>query len=156
MQGVQPLAPTLTHVEFLSHDAKASVTGFIGPSLCLTMALNVVVKFPSDYGRMKVKNSKTSEPLCVWMLVFQSLPNVLVLRLEIPCLCCSNFQLMFPSVNVASLYIPIRALSAASAAKFNIAPIRWQHPSHVAIVPSESKGKTEENDWDTACGNFKT
>jgi hypothetical protein len=49
-----------------------------------------------------------------------------------------------------------RALSAASAAKFNIAPIRWQHPLHVAIVPPESKGKTEENDWDTACGNFKT
>jgi hypothetical protein len=50
----------------------------------------------------------------------------------------------------------IRALSAASAAKFNIAPVRWQHPSHVAIVPFESKGKTEGNDWDTACGNFKT
>jgi hypothetical protein len=50
----------------------------------------------------------------------------------------------------------IRALSAASAAKFNIAPVRWQHPSHVAIVPPESKGKTEGNDWDTACGNFKT
>jgi hypothetical protein len=50
----------------------------------------------------------------------------------------------------------IRALSAASAAKFNIAPVRWQHPSHVAIVPPDSKGKTEGNDWDTACGNFKT
>jgi hypothetical protein len=50
----------------------------------------------------------------------------------------------------------IRALSAASAAKFNIAPVRWQHPLHVAIVPTESKGKTEGNDWDTACGNFKT
>jgi hypothetical protein len=50
--------------------------------------------------------------------------------------------------------IPIRALSAASADKFNIAPVRWQHPSHVAIVPTESKGKTEGNDWDTACGNF--
>jgi hypothetical protein len=25
----------------------------------------------------------------------------------------------------------------------------------VAIVPPESKGKTEGNDWDTACGNFK-
>jgi hypothetical protein len=36
----------------------------------------------------------------------------------------------------------IRALSAASAAKFNIAPVRWQHPLHVAIVPTESKGKT--------------
>jgi hypothetical protein len=46
----------------------------------------------------------------------------------------------------------IRALSAALAAKFNIAPVRWQHPLHVAIVPPESKGKTEENDWDTACG----
>jgi serine/threonine protein kinase len=47
-------------------------------------------------------------------------------------------------------------LSAASAAKFNIAPVRWQHPSHVAIVPTESKGKTEGNNWDTACGYFKT
>jgi hypothetical protein len=26
----------------------------------------------------------------------------------------------------------------------------------VAIVPPESKGKTEGNDWDWACGNFKT
>jgi hypothetical protein len=51
--------------------------------------------------------------------------------------------------------ITIRALSAASAAKFNIAPVRWQHPSHVAIVPPESKGKTEGNEWDTACGNLK-
>jgi hypothetical protein len=49
-----------------------------------------------------------------------------------------------------------RALSAASAAKFNMAAVRWQYPSHVAIVPTESKGKTEGNDWDTACGNFKT
>jgi hypothetical protein len=52
--------------------------------------------------------------------------------------------------------IYIRALSAASAAKFNIAPVRWQHPSHVAIVPPESKGRREGNDWDTACRNFKT
>jgi hypothetical protein len=52
--------------------------------------------------------------------------------------------------------IQIRALSAASAAKVNITPVRWQHPSHVAIVPTESKGKTEGNDWNTACGNFKT
>jgi hypothetical protein len=50
----------------------------------------------------------------------------------------------------------IRALSAASAAKFNIAPVRWQHPLHVAIVPTESKEKPEGNDWDTACGNLKT
>jgi hypothetical protein len=50
----------------------------------------------------------------------------------------------------------IRALSAASAAKFNITPVRWQHPSHVAIVPTESKGKTEGNNWDTACGNLQT
>jgi hypothetical protein len=49
-----------------------------------------------------------------------------------------------------------KALSAASAAKFNITPVRWQHPSHVAIVPPESKGKTEGNDWDTACGNLQT
>jgi hypothetical protein len=39
---------------------------------------------------------------------------------------------------------------------FNIAPVRWQHPLLVAIVPPESKEKTEGNDWDTACGNFKT
>jgi hypothetical protein len=52
--------------------------------------------------------------------------------------------------------LDIRALSAASAAKFNIAPVRWQHPSLVAIAPPESKGKTEGNDWDTARGNFKT
>jgi hypothetical protein len=39
---------------------------------------------------------------------------------------------------------------------FNIAPVRWQHPLLVAIVPPESKGKTEGNDLDTACGNFKT
>jgi hypothetical protein len=52
--------------------------------------------------------------------------------------------------------VTIRALSAASAAKFNIAPVRWQHPSLVAIVPPKSKGKTEGNDWDTACGNFQT
>jgi hypothetical protein len=50
----------------------------------------------------------------------------------------------------------IRALLAASAAKFIIAPVRWQHPLLVAIVPPESKGKTEGNDWYTACGNFKT
>jgi hypothetical protein len=39
---------------------------------------------------------------------------------------------------------------------FNIALVRWQHSLLVAIVPPESKGKTEGNDWDTACGNFKT
>jgi hypothetical protein len=27
--------------------------------------------------------------------------------------------------------------------------------SAVAIVSSETKGKTDRNDWDTACGNFK-
>jgi hypothetical protein len=62
--------------------------------------------------------------------------------------------------NVALDHTPsiyyIRALSAGSAAKFNIAPTRWQHALLVAIVPPESKGKTEGNDWDTACGNFKT
>jgi hypothetical protein len=26
----------------------------------------------------------------------------------------------------------------------------------VAIVSTESKGKTDRNDWNTACGNFKT
>jgi hypothetical protein len=28
--------------------------------------------------------------------------------------------------------------------------------SPVAIVSTEQKGKTDRNDWDTACGNFKT
>jgi hypothetical protein len=28
--------------------------------------------------------------------------------------------------------------------------------SPVAIVSTERKGKTDRNDWDTACGNFKT
>jgi hypothetical protein len=27
--------------------------------------------------------------------------------------------------------------------------------SAVAIVSTERKGKTDKNDWDTACGNFK-
>jgi hypothetical protein len=35
-------------------------------------------------------------------------------------------------------------------------PLGGSTPLHVAIVPTESKGKTEGNDWDTACGNFKT
>jgi hypothetical protein len=50
----------------------------------------------------------------------------------------------------------IRAPSAALVAKFKIPPGRWQHLRHVAIVPSEIYGKTDKNDWDTACGNFKT
>jgi hypothetical protein len=28
--------------------------------------------------------------------------------------------------------------------------------SDVAIVYTEREGKTDRNDWDTACGNFKT
>jgi hypothetical protein len=70
------------------------------------------------------------------------------LRLKASC----QMQVQFRSLAQVS----IRALSAASAAKFNIAPVRWQHLSHVAIVPPESKEKREENDWDTACRNFKT
>jgi hypothetical protein len=49
-----------------------------------------------------------------------------------------------------------RALSAASAAKFNISPGRWQHfwpVANVRIV--RDKGKRKEIDWDTACRNFK-
>jgi hypothetical protein len=60
---------------------------------------------------------------------------------------------VFSICTTMSFFIPvvpkcrtIRALSAASAAKFNIAPVRWQHPSHVAIVPPESKEKREGND----------
>jgi hypothetical protein len=49
----------------------------------------------------------------------------------------------------------IRALSVASAAKFNIAPVRWQHPSHVAIVPTESKGKRKEMTGTQHVGTLK-
>jgi hypothetical protein len=67
---------------------------------------------------------------------------------------------LFPSAVIDPITNPQATLytyrTAALAAKFNIASVRWQHPLHVAIVPPESKGKTEENNWDTACGNFKT
>jgi hypothetical protein len=50
----------------------------------------------------------------------------------------------------------IRALSALSAAEFNISPGRWQHVWLVAIVPPERWGKMDRNDCHTAWGNFKT
>jgi hypothetical protein len=49
----------------------------------------------------------------------------------------------------------IRALSAHSAAEFNISPGRWQHVWLVAIVPPERWGKMDRNDCHTAWGNFK-
>jgi hypothetical protein len=51
-----------------------------------------------------------------------------------------NFSIRTHHFKETRSNICIRALSAASAAKFNIAPVRWQHPSHVAIVPTENKG----------------
>jgi hypothetical protein len=51
--------------------------------------------------------------------------------------------------------IAIRALSAHSAAKFNISPDRWQHVWLVAIVSPERWGKMDRNDCHTAWGNFK-
>jgi hypothetical protein len=51
---------------------------------------------------------------------------------------------------------PIRALSAHSAAEFNISPGRWQNVWLVAIVPTERWGKMDRNDCHTAGGNFKT
>jgi hypothetical protein len=50
----------------------------------------------------------------------------------------------------------IRALSAHSAAEFNISPGRWQHVWLVAIVPPKRWGKMDRNDCHTAWGNFKT
>jgi hypothetical protein len=44
----------------------------------------------------------------------------------------------------------IRALSAHSAAEFNILPSRWQHVWLVAIVPPERWGKMDRNDCYTA------
>jgi hypothetical protein len=52
--------------------------------------------------------------------------------------------------------IPIRALSAHSAAEFNISPGRWQQVWLVAIVPPNRWGKMDRNDCHTAWGNFKT
>jgi hypothetical protein len=51
---------------------------------------------------------------------------------------------------------PIRALSAQSAAEFNISPGRWQHLWLMAIVPPKRWGKMDRNDCHTAWGNFKT
>jgi hypothetical protein len=50
----------------------------------------------------------------------------------------------------------IRALSAHSAAEFNISPGSWQHVWLAAIVPTERWGKMDRNDCHTAWGNFKT
>jgi hypothetical protein len=50
----------------------------------------------------------------------------------------------------------IQALSAHSAAEFNISPGRWQHVWLVAIVPPERWSKMDRNDCHTAWGNFKT
>jgi hypothetical protein len=50
----------------------------------------------------------------------------------------------------------IRALSAHSAAEFNISPGRWQRVWLVAIVPTERWGKMDRNDCHTAWGKFKT
>jgi hypothetical protein len=49
-----------------------------------------------------------------------------------------------------------RALSAHSAAEFNISPGRWQHLWLVAIVSPKRWGKMGRNDCHTAWGNFKT
>jgi hypothetical protein len=49
----------------------------------------------------------------------------------------------------------IRALSAHSAAEFNILPGRWQHIWLVAIVPPKRWGEMDRNDCHTAWGNFK-
>jgi hypothetical protein len=54
------------------------------------------------------------------------------------------------------LFNEIRALSAHSAAEFNISPGRWQHLWLVAIVPPKRWGKIDRNDCHTAWGNFKT
>ncbi len=63
---------------------------------------------------------------------------------------------MFSVEKVALFYSTIRALSAHSAAEFNISPGRWQHVWLVAIVPPERWGKMDRNDCHTAWGNFKT
>jgi hypothetical protein len=50
----------------------------------------------------------------------------------------------------------IRALSAHSAAEFNILPGSWQLVWLVAIVPPKRWGEMDRNDCHTAWGNFKT
>jgi hypothetical protein len=52
--------------------------------------------------------------------------------------------------------LTIRALSAHSAAKFNISPGRWQQVWLVAIVPPKRWGEMVRNDCHTAWRNFKT
>jgi hypothetical protein len=50
----------------------------------------------------------------------------------------------------------IRALLAASAAKFNITLVRWQHPSHVAFVYLlRAKGKRKEMTGTQHVGTLK-
>jgi hypothetical protein len=51
--------------------------------------------------------------------------------------------------------IPIRGLSAHSAAKFNISPGRWQQVWLVAIVPTKRWGEMDWRDCHTAWGDFK-
>jgi hypothetical protein len=58
--------------------------------------------------------------------------------------------------NISKTLETIRALSAHSAAEFNISPGRWQHVWVVAIVPPERWGKMDRNDCHRAWGNFKT
>jgi hypothetical protein len=48
--------------------------------------------------------------------------------------------------NIRSPTVAIRALSAHSAAEFNISPGRWQHVWLVAIVPPKRWGKIDRND----------
>jgi hypothetical protein len=58
--------------------------------------------------------------------------------------------------NTDKYFIRIRALSAHSAAEFNILPGGWQHLWLVAIFPPKRWGKMDRNDCHTAWGNLKT
>jgi hypothetical protein len=59
-------------------------------------------------------------------------------------------------VSVVAVRSYIRALSAHSAAEFNILPDRWQHVWLLAIVPPQRWGEMDRNECHTAWGNFKT
>jgi hypothetical protein len=67
---------------------------------------------------------------------------------------CVQDKISIRGINI-SLGI-IRALSAHSAAEFNISPGRWQHIWLVDIVSPKRWGKMNLNDCHTAWGNFKT
>jgi hypothetical protein len=100
---------------------------------------------------------------CHWVRTRQKVPQFFLL-FQIIFVCCSELVRPLKGLDCARTRIisfvcritnieekpkPANSSSAvASAAKFNIAPVRWQHPSHVAIVPTESKGKTEGNMWE--------